>query len=365
MVRSMYLPNSAPINRMFGFLKAFSDMGCEVEAVFLDANPAKANVVIPHVEFKYCWDGLLKWGKSLRTALSFVYAAHYVRTIPKGSNVLLLGTDSYLPLFLRRQDLKIYYETTEHPSLSRKIFGMKRYVEQCRRLKHIFVISQALKDFYVANGISHDRVSIVNMTVDPSRFVGLTKQTGVKRYIAYCGTASNCKDGVDELIKAFAICHKQHPDVFLYIIGATPDKEDKAGNLALIKSLGIEDSIVFTGIVDSSQMPQLLKNAEVLALDRPDSLQAKNGFPTKLGEYLLTENPVVVTKVGDIPLFLKDGVSALLCEERNPQAFAAKLCWALEHPQEASLIGKAGKEVALHSFDCHIECKKIITVIND
>ena len=363
----MYLPNSAPTNRMLGFLKAFSEMGCEVEAAFLEAHTenAKADASIPNVEFKYCGGKSHLKEKLIRWLISFWHTAQYVKSIPQGSNVFLLGTDSYLPLFLKRHDLNVFYESTEHPSLSRKIFGIKRYIEHCKQLKHIFVISESLKDFYINNGINQDKVSIINMTVDPSRFVGLTKQAGVKRYIAYCGTASNCKDGVDELIKAFSICHQRHPDVFLYIIGATPDKEDKAGNMALIKRLGVEDAIVFTGIVDSSQMPQLLKNAEVLALDRPDSIQAKNGFPTKLGEYLLTENPVVVTKVGDIPLFLKDGVSALLSEERNATEFSSKLCWALEHPKEASLIGKAGKEVALQSFDCNIESKKILTKIFD
>ena len=96
-------------------------------------------------------------------------------------------------------------------------------------------------------------------------------------------------------------------------------------------------------------MPQILKNAAVLALDRPESLQAQCGFPTKLGEYLLTENPVVVTKVGDIPLFLKDGETALIAEERNPE--------------EASKIGKAGALVAMREFNYLNETKKIIDVI--
>ena len=126
-------------------------------------------------------------------------------------------------------------------------------------------------------------------------------------------------DGVDELIKSFAIVNKTHPEVKLYIIGKTPDKNDASGNLKLIENLGVKDSIVFTGIVSAADIPQILKNAAVLALDRPDSLQAQCGFPTKLGEYLLTENPVIVTKVGDIPLFLKDGETALLVEERNPK----------------------------------------------
>ena len=80
--------------------------------------------------------------------------------------------------------------------------------------------------------------------------------------------------------------------------------------------------------------------------------------------YLLTENPVVVTKVGDIPLFLKDGQSALLAEERNPEAFASKLIWALEHPAEAAAIGKEGAKVALSAFNYLTETRKILNVIN-
>ena len=201
------------------------------------------------------------------------------------------------------------------------------------------------------------------MTVDSKRFAGLTKQPSEK-YIAYCGTASNNKDGVDELIKSFAIVNKTHPEVKLYIIGKTPDKDDAFGNLKLIENLGVKDSIVFTGIVSAAEMPQILKNAAVLALDRPDSLQAQCGFPTKLGEYLLTENPVIVTKVGDIPLFLKDGETALLAEERNPKEFSSKIIWALEHPEEAAEIGKAGAQVAMREFNYLNETKKIIDVIN-
>ena len=116
-------------------------------------------------------------------------------------------------------------------------------------------------------------------------------------------------------------------------------------------------------IVSAAEIPQILKNATVLALDRPDSLQAQCGFPTKLGEYLLTENPVVVTKVGDIPLFLKDGETALLAEERNPHEFSSKLLWALEHPAEAIEIGKAGAQVAMREFNYLNETKKIIKAI--
>ena len=202
------------------------------------------------------------------------------------------------------------------------------------------------------------------MIVDPDRFMGVEKQSSAP-YIAYCGTATNTKDGVDELIKAFAITVSQHPEYKLYIIGSTPSKKQHFGNLELAKSLGIESKVVFTGIVPSSEIPQMLKNASILALDRPNNLQAQYGFPTKLGEYLLTANPVVITSVGNIPLFLKDMESALIVEPQNPHAFSKKINWAIEHPKEAQIIGSNGKRIAEKFFNPIIETKKIIEIVNN
>ena len=78
---------------------------------------------------------------------------------------------------------------------------------------------------------------------------------------------------------------------------------------------------------------------------------------------MLTENPVVVTKVGDIPKFLTDGVTALLAKERNSDDFASKIIWAIRNPEKASDIGKAGAKVALKYFNYQTESKKIWTII--
>ena len=101
-----------------------------------------------------------------------------------------------------------------------------------------------------------------------------------------------------------------------------------------------------------------------MALDRPDNIQAKYGFPTKLGEYLLTGNPVVITSVGDIPLFLRDGYSVLLAEPNSPNSFSAKLNWALENPDISHRIGEEGRKIAELEFDSQTETNKIIKVIH-
>ena len=225
------------------------------------------------------------------------------------------------------------------------------------------MISTALKDYFISRGVQESKITIVNMTVDTERFKDVSRNNNGGRIISYCGTASNNKDGVDQLIKAFAIVARIHQDVKLQIIGKAPSEDDASGNAQLVKQLGIENRVIFTGVVSAYKMPQILVNSTILALDRPDSLQARNGFPTKLGEYLLSERPVVVTKVGDIPRFLRDGESALLAEYNNPEDFASKLCWLMEHPAEADEIGKAGAQVAKTHFNYKIETKKIASVI--
>ena len=107
-------------------------------------------------------------------------------------------------------------------------------------------------------------------------------------------------------------------------------------------------------------MPQVLKNAKILALARPQSLQNTYGFPTKLGEYLLTGNPVVITRVGDIPLFLKDKESALMSDCHDIQAFADNLLWALDNYEEAQIIGERGKRVAEEHFNYLNETRKMV-----
>lgn len=364
-VCNTYLPNTAYINRVFSFLRGFSDLEIDTEVIFLvpDANRSMVEEEYPHITFKYMWEKLTVSNRFINKLAEEYYGWRFSKCLKSGDIVFLTNFGNIFFKVINRKGVKILHEKTEHPDVySYKGFNLKKYKRYVHKVDAMFVISTFLRDYYISLGVPEKKVTILNMTVDSNRFCHLTKQPS-EPYIAYCGTASNNKDGVDELIKSFAILHKSHPELKLYIIGKTPDKNDESGNLRLIEKLGVKESVVFTGVISTMDMPQILKNATILALDRPDSLQAQCGFPTKLGEYLLTENPVVVTKVGDIPLFLKDGESALLAEERNPEEFASKMKWVLEHPEEAEIIGKKGAQVALENFNYLTETRKLTNVI--
>lgn len=367
-----YVPNTACINRAKAYWKILDELGIKAEVAFFlpDSNYSKVTEEYKNITFKYYWDKYYINHRIFKYISFYYYQKKFFKDLNKKDVVYLYGLHDFLKPLIKR-DILVYHEKTEHPSvysLGSTPFSrldIRKYLEECKKLTGLFVISKSLKDFFIENGVDESKIHIINMTVDSKRFENLIKQGDVEKYIAYCGNVSNSKDGVDELIKSFALVAKKHDDVKLYIIGKLPPITDAPNDIRLlVETLGIKDRVVFTGLVDHNEMPQLLKNAVALALARPNSLQAKHGFPTKLGEYLLTENPVVITDVGDMHLFLKNGESALIAEERNIVDFANKLCWILEHPKEAEEIGRKGKEVALQSFNADIETKKLVDIIS-
>lgn len=362
-----YSPNTAAMNRMRGYWDAFEKNGVEVCVTFLHQDNATAKVQgeYKHVIFHY-YNG--KSSNKLFGLIAFhLHLFQFIRMLKKGDVVYTYGIDKVTKKLAGVRQIKLVAEITEHPTIldggrTITIIPFEKY-KVARRLHRLVVISESLKRHFISEGVETDKIEVINMTVDAKRFSTLEKRSNECRYVTYCGTASNNKDGVDELIKAFSIVSRHIDNVKLRIIGNTPSESDVSGNQQLIRSMGIEDKIEFTGQIPYNEVPQLLMDSDVLALDRPDSLQARCGFPTKLGEYLLTGNPVVVTKVGDIPLFLKDGKSALLAEERNAQDFADKLLWALNNSDEASEIGRKGKEVALKFFNSETETQKLIKIL--
>lgn len=367
-IQNVYKPNEATINRLLAFIRAFDRAGVKATVVFImpDKDLSKIQEVYNNISVKYLWNERPHNDKYAKYFYGFWNAYKFSRILKKGDKVMMFDV-CFWDVFLNRKGVEYYYEVTECPDViqfpSMPLDGSrKRYISYCKKMKGIMVISTELKRYLIAKGVEERRIHLINMIVDPGRFDAITR-TASEKYIAYCGTASNNKDGVDQLIKTFSIFYQSHPDYKLYIIGNTPNKQQANNNYELVERLGVKGAVVFTGMVSAKRMPELLSGAQILALDRPNNIQAKYGFPTKLGEYLMTGRPVVVTKVGDIPLFLHDKESALLAEANNPDDFAAKLSWVNEHPQESERIGENGKMIALEHFNASIEAEKLLDVI--
>jgi Glycosyltransferase len=202
------------------------------------------------------------------------------------------------------------------------------------------------------------------MIVDPKRFESVQRNPNAEKYIAYCGNVNkDSKDGVGDLIASFVRYHEKYSDRKLYIIGPIVSQEQKQEYEEYLRLYKALDSVVFTDSVSPTTIPQYFVDAEMLVLARPNNIQAKYGFPTKLGEYLLSGRPVVLTDVGNITDYLKDGVSAFIAKPGDINCISDKMMEVSANPEKNDSVAIAGKEVAMKEFNSSTEVLKIINLM--
>lgn len=224
----------------------------------------------------------------------------------------------------------------------------------------IFVISNYLiKEYRKYKQLKMLHIPIL---VDFDRFINIRSEKSEK-YFTYIGEMSREKDGLNILVRAFDIVYNQHNDVFLYLIGHG-NNESINKLKEMINSLNCKNNIRFIGKVDRDLIPNYISNSIANVLARPNNIQAKGGFPTKLGEYLATGKPVVVTRVGEIPNYLIDGENAFISEPDSVELFAEKLDYVLDNYSEATQVGEKGKQLAKKYFNYQTQSKRIIDFIN-
>ncbi len=189
------------------------------------------------------------------------------------------------------------------------------------------------------------------MTVDFERFKGF-RNTCIdfdKPYIAFIGVMDDQKEGINILIQAFAQVADEFPMCKLYLVGSW--NYDTPAHLRLISELKLNDRVFWKGEYPRDDIPSILVNACLLVLPRPNSKQAQGGFPTKLGEYLATGNPVCATRVGEIPNYLVDGESVFFAEPDSVKSLASSIRRALSNPKTAIHVGLNGRKVAEKFFN--------------
>jgi glycosyltransferase involved in cell wall biosynthesis len=269
--------------------------------------------------------------------------------------------NSALFFYLKAMNIKSLIESSEFPEifLNRTIKGYilyflyKNVLIRSRFVTGMILMTHKLDEYYKKLTKNKIPTLVLPMSVDMSRFNSTTilVHKEDESYIAYCGSLNNQKDGIDILIKSYLKIRMIYPKVKLYIIGGTTNAEYLRSLKNLVNDLNLEQDVSFKGFVDRADVPPLLSKAIALALARPSSLQASGGFPTKLGEYLATSKPVVVTDVGEITKYLKDGVSAYISEPDSVEAFSDKLLECISDPERSKMVGFEGFKVASDNFD--------------
>lgn len=362
-----YLEGAASTNRIICFAKGYRDHGMDVHLVLYASKEDKdLHLEGIHTQFVIAPKLPTKIFRKLVGVTRFIKAVKKLYQ-PGKSAIHIFRTPWYGYLFNKKK-YNFFFEKGEIPFYSDSKSLLYRLQERVGlkvspRATGLLAQTYSLKDYYSDYGVKN--IEVINMFVDTSRFENLEIDKSVK-YIGYCGTISRQKDGVDDLITAFSKVHAAHSDYKLMLIGGFDtiynDEEYIRGR---VSELGLNDAVVFTGRVKPVQIPSMLASASILAIARPVNKQTQYGFPTKLGEYLCTGNPIVLTPVGEIGNYMKDKENCIFAQPGNVDDLADKLIWVIDNYDEACEIGRNGRKLIESDFSISTQTQKAIDFMNN
>jgi glycosyltransferase involved in cell wall biosynthesis len=372
---------SAATNRVFTYARGFYEIGINVHVICFENEYLAVNDGILNGVYYYHPFGQVEKNKHflIRRWLKFkkyLRTIALIRKINKSDKIIaincwtsLLFTQFFAIFLTKLVRTRLINEHSEHPlrnyqgSFFKKSRGeINSYLGNVL-CDGIFCISQYLIDFYSSRGLNRRRLFLVPSTVDTERFRKSYESPLKFQYILYCGSLTVMKDGVNILIESFFRITEKYPEINLVLIGKGDLIDEETFIRNLVSELKIEKKVFFPGQLPRTEIPAYLNNAKILALARPKSMVADAGFPSKLTEYLATGVPVVVTEVGEIPLYLKDNENAFLAIPDSVDAFAEKLDYVLGNYAHALEVALRGKELTDSVFNYKYQAKRMLDFI--
>jgi len=198
----------------------------------------------------------------------------------------------------------------------------------------------------------------IPMMVDSDRYNGIVKSFD-ENYFLYCGYAGY-KEVVFFIINSFELIKNDRNDLYLVVNGNQKDLSEIKKYIA--QSCKSKKIKLISNVTDK-KLSQLYMNAIGLLIPLRPTIQDEARFPHKIGEYLLSGNPLITTNYGEVRYYFKDMVNALVAEHYDEKEFADKMEYLVMHPHESVLIGENGKKIAIKYADYKKYGQKIITFI--
>lgn len=277
------------------------------------------------------------------------------RTLPAGRQVSHLATSEKYdlvtaqdPFFCgwiariaaKRSNAKLHIQ--DHSgAFARKPHGWKEWLmyhsarKTVRRADRVRTVSQRGKRGLIAVGVPEERIDVIPIATDVSRFVGVDRSRALPNEIL-CVSRLEKEKGIDVLLYAFVELRKKIPQAALVIVG---DGSLRKGLSHLARRLGVGDSVLFAGQQDDVR--PFMARAGVYV--QPSRFE---GWGMAVIEAAAAGMPIVMTDVGCAGEVIKDGESGLVVPPGDAKALAVALERVMSDVALAQSLGEAAKRAA-------------------
>lgn len=281
-------------------------------------------------------DGITVIREGGRHLFNFVVMRRYFTTFRHGGYDLIVDDVNkipfYTPAYVREPVLGELHHLLGTSVFQETIFPLASYVYLAERASlpmyrkiHFMIHSPSTRTEVTANGFAPERIHYVPYGMNHQLF----RQTGVaKSPVPLIGALGRLKKykSFDHLIEAFVIVKQSVPEAKLVIVG---DGDDRPRLESLTASLGLNDSVTFTGFVSEEEKVRWLNTMHVAV-----NTSAKEGWGLTAIEANACGTTTVSSNVQGLRDAVLDGETGLLYEYGNREMLAEKLLRLLRDDAE-------------------------------
>jgi glycosyltransferase involved in cell wall biosynthesis len=290
-----------------------------------------------HVVSFWCYPGLVACREARRQGVPYILAPH--------------GT--LIPYCLRQKSFRklLYLKAVEYPNLQHAT--AIRYTTEIEREQCAY-LRLATPSFVVPNGIDCTEFDRLPFEEEAMKRLGLPPGRHV---VAYLGRLHSRK-GLDILVLAFRQVIEQFPDGLLVLAG--PDDGYAASLRNLVRKLGLDNHVLFTGFLSKERRLDLFSVAKLVAL----ASYPGDNFGMAVAEAMAAGVPVLISEHVGISREVKiDGAGVVVPVERD--AIARELMQLLSSRDSLEEMGRKAYVSARKRYDVCTVAQQMLLAYKD
>ena len=214
--------------------------------------------------------------------------------------------------------------------------------------------SKEMEDLLTVHGITTKK-EVLKLGIDTEIFTPVLNKNELKKklglnntdfVIGYCGRLSREKD-LPTLFEAFLKIRKKHKNAKLLIVGEGPQKEIlKHKDILLV---GSQDNVVpFLQTMDIYVLPSLTETSSLSTM-----------------EAMSCELPVIVTPVGNIKEYVRDGENGLVFPRGDIKSLVKKINSLIKNESLRKKLGKEGRKTIKERHDWKNKVDKLRKILKE
>jgi glycosyltransferase involved in cell wall biosynthesis len=245
--------------------------------------------------------------------------------------------------------VSVEYLSDKAVSLNLKLTFLinKLFLPKIKFKKIVSWSRHTIDSFLVPWGIPREKIELIPGGIDTAAFSPNAvpskklQSLGSKLIVSAKPLHKTNAVGISHIIRAMRIVRKKHPDWKYVVVG---EGTSQFWLFKLVKELGLEDTVFFSGALPSSEIPMVYSAARIVC----HSFAFKATTSVALMESMACGKAIVATDCGEVKNTVKG--SALLVKPNDPESIASGIVKLIENPALRRELGKKARIVAEKNY---------------